>query len=102
MDPSVYAEVPTSPLPAPDSVERELGHRRPPGWVVKSLGRRRGPDRAVIHAVDCVEAPTSTPAMTWDQALDRAERPGTRLCALCGAAHELEPLLKGFDSIGTS
>lgn len=32
-DPSVYAAVPTSSLPAPDSVERELGRRRPPGWV---------------------------------------------------------------------
>ncbi|MET7530166.1 DUF6233 domain-containing protein [Streptomyces goshikiensis] len=99
IDPSVYADVPTNPLPTPDSVERELGRRRPPGWVAKSLGRR-GPDRAVLHAVDCADAPTGVPALTWEQALDLAERPGIRLCSLCGAAYELEPLLKGFESIG--
>ncbi|MFJ3630821.1 DUF6233 domain-containing protein [Streptomyces sp. NPDC090112] len=64
--------------------------------------RRRGPDRAVIHAVDCPDAPADRPALTWQQALDRAERPSTRLCTLCGAAHELEPLLRGFGSIGSS
>ena len=31
------------------------------------------------------------------KALDAAEHPGTRLCALCGAAAELDPVLKGFD-----
>ncbi|MGC4914324.1 hypothetical protein [Streptomyces albogriseolus] len=28
---------------------------------------------------------------------DAAVKAGVRLCALCGAAHELEPLLSGFD-----
>ncbi|MEU6313799.1 DUF6233 domain-containing protein [Streptomyces sp. NPDC047014] len=95
VDPAAYAGVPTYPLPAPDSVERQLGPGRPPGWVAQTL-RWRGPDRAVIHASDCEEAPPGRPAMTLQQALDRAERPGTRLCALCGAAHELGPLLRGF------
>ncbi|MFE3577927.1 DUF6233 domain-containing protein [Streptomyces vinaceus] len=99
VDPATYAAVPTHPLPMPDSVERQLGPRRPAGWVLEPL-RRRGPDRAVIHAVDCPDASADRPALTWQQALDHAERPGTRLCALCGAAHELEPLLRGFDSIG--
>ncbi len=36
--------------------------------------------------------------LTWEQALDAAElRQGVRLCSLCGAAAELDPLLKGFD-----
>ncbi|MGW4505824.1 DUF6233 domain-containing protein [Streptomyces sp. NPDC004436] len=99
VDAAAYAAVPSYPLPAPDSVEQQLGPRRPRGWVVEPL-RRRGPDRSVIHAVDCADAPADRPALTWQQALDCAERPGTRLCALCGAAHELEPLLRGFDSIG--
>ncbi|WP_406738537.1 DUF6233 domain-containing protein [Streptomyces sp. NBC_00853] len=101
VDAAAYAAVPSYPLPAPDSVEQQLGPRRPPGWVVESP-RRRGPDRAVIHAVDCPDAPTGRPALTWQQALDHAERPGTRLCALCGAAHELEPLLNGFNAIANS
>ncbi|WP_437063897.1 hypothetical protein [Streptomyces sp. enrichment culture] len=31
------------------------------------------------------------------QALDVAEQPGVRLRALCGAATELDPVLKGSD-----
>jgi hypothetical protein len=31
------------------------------------------------------------------RALDVAEQPGVRLCSLCGAAAELDPVLKGFD-----
>ncbi|MEY2226863.1 DUF6233 domain-containing protein [Streptomyces sp. BF23-19] len=99
--PAAYTAVPTYPLPAPDSVERQLGPRRPPGWVVGPL-HRRGPDLAVIHAVDCPDAPTGMRALTWEQALNLAERPGVRLCSLCGAAHELEPLLNGFDTIDSS
>ncbi|MFE2850366.1 hypothetical protein ACFXJO_04440 [Streptomyces lavendulae] len=49
--------------------------------------------------MDCSDAPDQT-ALTWVQALDHAERPGVRLCVLCGAAHELTPLLHGFDTIG--
>lgn len=32
-----------------------------------------------------------------ERALDAAEKAGVRLCSLCGAAQELEPLLSGFD-----
>ncbi|MFG2986203.1 DUF6233 domain-containing protein [Streptomyces sp. NPDC048258] len=102
VDPAAYEAVPTHPLPddeaRPPSLKAELGPRRPHGWVVQKLSARRGPDRAVVHAVDCEEAPAGAPVMGWKQALDAAERPGTRLCALCGAAHELTPLLKGFDT----
>ncbi len=31
--------------------------------------------------------------LTLDKALDAAEHPGTRLCALCDAAAELDPML---------
>ncbi|MFD8023700.1 DUF6233 domain-containing protein [Streptomyces lavendulae] len=89
---------PHLPAAAPDSVERQLGPKRPAGWVLQPLPGR-GPDRAIIHAVDCPDAPDQT-ALTWEQALDHAERPGVRLCVLCGAAHELTPLLHGFDTIG--
>ncbi|MFF4583394.1 DUF6233 domain-containing protein [Streptomyces sp. NPDC001373] len=90
---------PAHSLSAPDSVELLLGPRRPSGWVVEPL-RRRGPDRAVVHAVDCPDAPSGRPALTWEQALDHAERSGRRLSPLCGAAQEQEPLPHGFGSIG--
>lgn len=32
-----------------------------------------------------------------DRALNAAEQPGVRLCSLCGAAAEFDPVLKGFD-----
>jgi hypothetical protein len=50
-----------------------------------------------VHAVDCEEAPTRALVLPLDQALDAAEQPGVRLCALCGAAAELDPRLKCFD-----
>ncbi|NNN31884.1 hypothetical protein HLK59_16215 [Streptomyces sp. S3(2020)] len=92
-----YDDVPTSRL-APPPIEREiLGPRRPPGWVLQKLDGRRGPDRGVVHAPDCDEAPQGAPVLTVDQALDAAEKAGVRMCTLCGAAQELEPLLHGFD-----
>ncbi|MFB6580810.1 MULTISPECIES: hypothetical protein [unclassified Streptomyces] len=39
-----------------------------------------------------MEAPAGAAALS----LDTAQHPGTRLCYLCGAALELEPVLKGF------
>lgn len=35
--------------------------------------------------------------LSLERALDAAQHPGTRLCALCGATAELNPVLKGFD-----
>ncbi|WP_176572738.1 DUF6233 domain-containing protein [Streptomyces sp. PVA_94-07] len=94
-----YAAVPTERLPPPSSVRQALGPRRPSGWVLqKASGRRPGP--AVLHAVDCTEAPQGAPQLSLERALDVAERPGTRLCSLCGAAQELDPVLRGFDQIG--
>ncbi|EFK97970.1 conserved hypothetical protein [Streptomyces sp. SPB78] len=93
-----YTGVPTTALPAPSLVEVALGPRRPAGWVLaKSGGGRRGPSRAVLHAVDCTEAPPGLPVLRVEQALTAAEHPATRACALCGAATELDPLLRGFD-----
>ncbi|MFC9343583.1 DUF6233 domain-containing protein [Streptomyces sp. NPDC057020] len=38
------------------------------------------------------------PRLSLDQALDVAGRPGVRLCSLCGAAQELDPVPRGFDA----
>ncbi|MFI6672002.1 DUF6233 domain-containing protein [Streptomyces sp. NPDC050481] len=52
---------------------------------------RSGPARSILHAPDCEEAPAGAPILDVDRALDTAEHPGTRLCMLCGAAHQLTP-----------
>ncbi|MER7827010.1 DUF6233 domain-containing protein [Streptomyces sp. NPDC096097] len=91
-----YDGVPVEYLEPPSLVERELGPRRPSGWVLAKAGGR-GPGRGTVHAVDCEEAPAGAPVLTLERALDAAQHPGTRLCSLCGAAAELDPVLKGFD-----
>ncbi|WP_331756546.1 DUF6233 domain-containing protein [Streptomyces sp. NBC_01568] len=91
-----YDDVPVEYLEPPSVVERELGPRRPSGWVLAKAGGR-GPGRGTVHAVDCPEAPAGAPVLTLEHALDVAQHPGTRLCSLCGAAAELDPVLKGFD-----
>ncbi|GGX29616.1 DUF6233 domain-containing protein [Streptomyces chryseus] len=92
-----YEEVPTEYQEPPTVVQQVLGPRRPSGWVLAKAGGRGGPDRGVVHAVDCEEAPAGAPVLTLDRALDAAQHPGTRLCSLCGAAAELDPVLKGFE-----
>ncbi|MFC8247399.1 DUF6233 domain-containing protein [Streptomyces chartreusis] len=84
-----YDDVPTTRLPSPPAEREILGPRRLLGWVLQKLERGRG----IIHAVDCEEAPAGAPVL----ALDTAEHPGTRLCSLCSAAAELDPVLKGFE-----
>ncbi|MFJ8301274.1 DUF6233 domain-containing protein [Streptomyces sp. NPDC094447] len=96
VDGASYDEVPTEHLPQPTAVQRILGPPRPRGWVLQKLGDRRGPAQGVIHAVDCDEAPRGAPTLGWEQALATARRPGVRLCTLCGAAAELDPVLRGF------
>lgn len=91
-----YDDVPTERLEKPSAVREILGPRRPSGWVLQKMGGGRGSGREVVHAVDCDEAPAGAPPLTLDQALDAAEHPGVRLCSLCGAAAELDPVLKGF------
>ncbi|MET9045281.1 DUF6233 domain-containing protein [Streptomyces sp. NPDC004362] len=93
LDGVCYEAVPTERLERPSVVREALGPRRPSGWVLLKLEGGRG----VVHAVDCEEAPAGVPVLTLDSALDAAEHPGTRLCSLCGAAAELDPVLKGFD-----
>lgn len=56
----------------------------------------RGPGRGVVHAVDCEETPHGAPVLGLERALDAAQHPGTRLCSLCGAAAELDPVLRGL------
>lgn len=94
-----YDDVPTERMekPSPSSVREILGPRRPTGWVLQRLDGRGGPGRGVLHAPDCDEAPQGAPVLTVERALDAAEKAGVRLCTLCGAAQELEPLLRGFD-----
>ncbi|MFE3144336.1 DUF6233 domain-containing protein [Streptomyces scopuliridis] len=91
-----YDDVPTEYLEPPTVVQQALGPPRLSGWVLAKTGGR-GPGRGVVHAADCEEAPAGTPVLTLDRALDAAQHPGTRLCSLCGAAQELDPVLKGFD-----
>ncbi|MEU1077962.1 MULTISPECIES: DUF6233 domain-containing protein [unclassified Streptomyces] len=94
-----YDAVPTERLPPPSTVREVLGPRRPSGWVLQKTGGGRGPGRAVLHAVDCAEAPQGAPLLPLERALNVAEQLGTRLCSLCGAAQELDPVLRGFDHI---
>ncbi|CCK32979.1 hypothetical protein BN159_p108 (plasmid) [Streptomyces davaonensis JCM 4913] len=91
-----YDGVPTERLDAPSTVREILGPRRPSGWVLQKLEGGRGAGRGIIHAIDCEEAPTRAPLLALDQALDAAEHPGVQLCSLCGAAAELDPVLRGF------
>ncbi|MFD3621253.1 DUF6233 domain-containing protein [Streptomyces sp. NPDC058676] len=50
----------------------------------------RGPAHGVLHAPDCEEAPQGAPLLDVEHALNVAENPGTRLCTLCGCAHDAE------------
>jgi hypothetical protein len=94
-----YDAVPTERLTPPSLGRETLVPRRRSGWVLQKVGGVRGPGRAVLHAVDCTEAPQSAPLLPLEQALGIAEQPGTRLCSLCGGAQELDPVLRGFDHI---
>ncbi|MFJ8013772.1 hypothetical protein [Streptomyces sp. NPDC096339] len=58
---------------------RELGPRRPSGWVLAKAGGR-GPGRGTVQAVYCTEDPPEAPVLTLERALDAAQHPGTRLC----------------------
>jgi hypothetical protein len=92
-----YDQVPTEYLSKPSLVDQVLGPRRPSGWGLAKVGGR-GPGRGgVVHAVDCDEAPAGAPVLTVERALDVAQQPGVRLRSLCGAAAELDPVLRGFD-----
>ncbi|MDQ0994784.1 hypothetical protein QFZ74_006101 [Streptomyces sp. V3I7] len=64
---------------------------------MQKQGGRRGPGQRVVHAVDCEEAPAGAPVLDLEHALDAAQHPSTRLCSLCGAVAELDPMLQGFD-----
>ncbi|MFH8582529.1 DUF6233 domain-containing protein [Streptomyces zaomyceticus] len=88
-----YSSVPRTPLPKPSLVAELLGERRPSGWVVEGRGRGHN----VIHAPDCAEAFKSAAPLSLERALSLAEQPSVRLCSLCGAAQELDPLLHGFE-----
>ncbi|GEB60080.1 DUF6233 domain-containing protein [Streptomyces gardneri] len=41
--------------------------------------------------VDCAEAPQGVSRLSLDQALSAAERPGVRLCSLCGCLRRTRP-----------
>ncbi|NJP53502.1 hypothetical protein HCJ93_26415 [Streptomyces sp. SBST2-5] len=92
-----YEDVPTTRLSPPPAEREILGPRRPSGWVMAKAGGRGSGRGGVVHAVDCDEAPAGAPVLTLERALDAAEQPGVRLCSLCGAAAELDPVLQGFD-----
>ncbi|MFB6884149.1 DUF6233 domain-containing protein [Streptomyces noursei] len=94
-----YDAVPTERLTPSAPVDEALEPRRPAGWVLLKQRGGRGPARTVVHAPDCEEAPPGVPVVDVHRALDAAQQPGARLCSLCGAAQELDPLLHGFDHI---
>ncbi|MFD5573785.1 DUF6233 domain-containing protein [Streptomyces cadmiisoli] len=54
-------------------------------------------DRARQKPTHCEEAPAGAPVLSLERALNVAEKPGVRLCSLCGVAGELDPVLKGFE-----
>lgn len=83
-----YDVVPSERLPPPSPVREALGPRRPSGWVLQKAGGH-GLVGAVLHAVDCTEAPPNALLLSLERALNVAEQPGTRLCSLCGAAQVL-------------
>ncbi|MEU0664153.1 hypothetical protein [Streptomyces lavendulocolor] len=68
-----YDDVPVEYLEPPSVVERELGPRRPSGWMLTKTGGR-GTGRGTIHAVDCAEAPARVPVLTLEHALDVLSR----------------------------
>ncbi|MGW6796634.1 DUF6233 domain-containing protein [Streptomyces chartreusis] len=96
-----YDQVLTEKLkPSSQTAVREvLGARRPSGWAVQQLRDAPDPARSALHAPDCEEAPKDAPMLDLDHARDLAEKPTTRLCALCGCAQELTPLVEGFGRI---
>ncbi|MEU4173558.1 DUF6233 domain-containing protein [Streptomyces sp. NPDC026589] len=89
--------MPTERLPP--SMRDALGLRRPSCWVLRKPGGR-GPGGIVLHAADCTEAPQNAPLLPLERRWTSRSSPGTRLCSLCGAAQELDPVLRGFDHIG--
>ncbi|WP_442812357.1 DUF6233 domain-containing protein [Streptomyces sp. NBC_01210] len=89
--------MPTEYLEPPSPVRKALGPSRPSGWVLAKAAGRRPSRGGVVHAVDCEEAPAGAPVLPLSRVRDTAEQPGVRLCSLCGAAAELDPVLKGFD-----
>ncbi|MEU3501582.1 DUF6233 domain-containing protein [Streptomyces hundungensis] len=92
-----YDQVETRRIPPPLPVS-DPG--RPRGWVLQRIDERgRGPAQGVLHAPDCREAPPGAPVLGLDQALDQAEKPGMRLCSLCDAAGELDPMIRGFEHV---
>ncbi|MER5886995.1 DUF6233 domain-containing protein [Streptomyces sp. NPDC001941] len=88
-----YDAVPTHKLPAS---RRILGPRRPSGWVL-AKPRPGQSASSVLHAPDCREAPEQAPVLSVEGALQAAQDPRVRVCALCGACYELDPLLHGFE-----
>lgn len=91
-----YDDVPLKRLPPPP-VYPDPGPGEPWGWKLERLPQPgRGPAESVLHVADCTEAPDGAPVLKLDQALSLAEHPRTRLCTLCRAATELDPLLRGF------
>ncbi|MEV5950375.1 DUF6233 domain-containing protein [Streptomyces sp. NPDC051993] len=93
-----YDSVPTRRLPPSAPPLPVSDPERPRGWVVQRLPGP-GSARGILHAPDCTEAPPGVPTLSLNTALDTAEKPGTRLCTLCSAAGELDPILRGFDHI---
>lgn len=78
----VRPQVPTEYLPKLSVVEQVLGSGRLSGWVMAKVGGH-GPGRG--GSADA------------GAGLGRGLAAGVRLCSLCGAAAELDFVLRGFD-----
>ncbi|MFB6528693.1 DUF6233 domain-containing protein [Streptomyces sp. NPDC056399] len=68
------------------------------GGGLRDLVAHRDADGGSSPGPEGSEAPKGAPRLSLDQALDVAERHGVRLCSLCGAAQELDPVMRGFDA----
>lgn len=84
VDGVTYDEVPTKRLPPPASVRKVLGPRRPWGWVLQKSRGARGAGRAVLHAVDCQEAPQARRRCPWSGRWMSWSSPAPA-CASCAA-----------------
>ncbi|MEU9298346.1 hypothetical protein [Streptomyces sp. NPDC048266] len=93
-----YDAVPTERLEPPPAIEQLLGPRRPSEWVLARLGGGRGPTQAVVHAVDCADAPPTRPGSRSTRPSPPPSGPeyGSAPCAV--RRLNSTPSCKGFDT----
>lgn len=88
IDGVLYGRVPTHRLPreGPSAEEAER-------WAFKVQRAGSGRPGAVVHVLDCDEAPAEGDELTVLEALEVLRRPGTVACEECGTSEALAPLV---------